>query len=151
MVEPGDAHLVEGQGREVVVGDPAGEALRGLAQEIRCCAAEHQVAAIRMAVDHDAQDGEQVGTALDLVEDDQPGQRFESQLGFGEPGEVTGEFQVEPVDRATPRRRNVMGERRLAHLAGPDDGHTGDGPQQVRALVEMATANEHRARISILP
>ena len=61
---------------------PVDAALRDAAQKIGRCAAQHQEAgADRSTIGEHAQDRKEIGSALDLVEDHEPAQRLEHQVG----------------------------------------------------------------------
>jgi len=74
-----------------VVGDAAREGLRGLSQQVgRSAAEDEEAGGVPGPVGEDAQQGEQVGPPLDLVDDDEAPQRLERQTGVREPGQVRG-------------------------------------------------------------
>ena len=71
-----DAHLGQVEGRQLGEGDPTGQRLAGLGEQVDRGGAEQQEAAGPFAfapagVDHPAQRFEQARGAVDLVEDDQ--------------------------------------------------------------------------------
>ena len=90
------------------------------------------------AIGENPQDGEEVGTALDLVDDDQAGQVLERQLGVIQPPQILGVFQVEVGGTAGPLRGEVGRQRRLPYLPGAEDGDHRMALQQARDRLELA-------------
>jgi len=98
--------------------DPPGQGLRGLADQVARGAAEDEEARrIPGAVDEHAQEREQLRGTLDLVDDDQPAQPLQGQLGLGQGREVGRVFQVEAGDRGVGQAVGVHAcQRGLAAL-----------------------------------
>ena len=114
--------------------DAPGEGLRALPNQVARGTAEDEKAGWGgVAVDQDPQDGKEVGPSLDLVDDDEAVERIEGQPGCGQALDVGGIFEVEVVQALVagegPAARDLTGERRLARLARPQQGHDGS-PRQ---------------------
>ncbi len=77
------------------VGDSSGQGFRTLADQIPGGASQNNKLAARLLIDKVAQDGEEIGHTLDLVDNDQPRQPFQGELGLFQAGKVSGIFQVE--------------------------------------------------------
>ena len=98
-----------------------------MAQEIRCSRTEDQKPAGACPfVDQTAQDREQVGHALDLVQHDQPvGERAQEKFRFDEFRGIGGPLEVEK-HRTGLRRRDPPGEGGLADLPCAEQRNAGE-------------------------
>ena len=98
-----------------------GEGLGDAADEVRRGAAEDQEARVGIwTVDQNPEDVEQVGRALDLVQDDEAGKRTQHHLGIGEAAQVYLGFEIEAGRLAC--FGEGAGQRRLAALARSQQG-----------------------------
>jgi len=90
--EPGEVvgvQFTQGKACHVNEGHAAGEAVAALLEELRRGAAEDKkTRGRRRAVGKHTEQGEEVGPALDLVEDDQPLQRAQGQFWIAETGQI---------------------------------------------------------------
>jgi hypothetical protein len=82
-----------------------------------------------MPVGEDAEGGEEVGPTLHLVEDDQPPEVSQGQLGVVQEREVGGALEVEHGAPAAEPARDLAGEGRLADLAGPEERDHREAPK----------------------
>jgi hypothetical protein len=121
--------------------------LRALPQEIAGSATEDQEASRSLAaVGQHSQDREQVGAPLDLVDDDEAGERLEGGAGLIQPGEAHRVFEVEVVGRVLGKQLASQGG--FARLARP--GQHGDraadegGPNP---LQESRAGDRHAGKI----
>ena len=117
---------------QLQIRDAAGERFGRLPDQGAGCTAENQIALTpRLLVDQHPQQREQFGAALDLVDDDQALQQFQSELRVGQPVEVVGVFEVEVVHRPLGARGDeVARQRGLAALARPEDADHRVAPEQ---------------------
>jgi hypothetical protein len=105
---------------EPVIADPARERFGALAQEIGRSVAQDEELRLRVRpVSQDPKQGEDLRSALDLVEDHESLKRTEGQLRIGEQSQVRGALQVEAGDRPISGPAKGTGKRRLADLASP--------------------------------
>ena len=95
------------------------------------------------AVRQDPQHREEVGTALDLVEDDESAQPLEGKHGVRQRGFRSRIFEVEPRRRPLPRVHDLAGERRLADLTGAEQGDHRGPAQEARHTPAVALPFEH--------
>ena len=110
--------------------DAAGERFRGLAQQRRRRAAEHQKARGQgPAVGQHAQDGKQVRPALHLVEHDEAAKFRERLHRLGEGGDVGGILQIEVSGRAAAAGEGA-GQGGLAALARAEERRHGVGGER---------------------
>jgi hypothetical protein len=132
-----------------VVGDPPGERLGTLAQQRRRGAAQDQEAGLApRAVHQHPEDLEEVGAALDLVDDDKPGQALQRQHRFGQAREVIRIIEVEPVSLLVPRIGEGARQGGLSDLARTENRHDGMGAEEPRDLREVRRPIDHTRRIS---
>ena len=121
-----------GERRQFQVRDPARQRLGGLADQLAGRTAEDQVPLVQgFPIDQHPQQREQLGTALDLVDDDQTFQRFQGELRVRQPVEVPGVFQIEVMHLPFGKRGDVVTrQRRLATLARAEYPDHGVAPEQ---------------------
>ena len=94
---------------------PARQRLRHALDQVERGAAQDEKAGRRArAIRQDAQQREQVGPALDLVDDDEPGERAERLPRCVQAGQVQGIFEIEV---GVWPGRQIPGQGRLAALA----------------------------------
>ena len=139
------ADLVEAEAAQAVVVDPARKRFRGLAEEVRGGAAQHQEPRPpRAAVRQHAKDGKEVGPALHLVDDDQTAQVAEHELRvFVQAVQVGGALQVEPMGRAPVLPPDLARQGRLADLPRTQDGDHGKAPQPPQEGGDMLFPGDH--------
>jgi hypothetical protein len=107
-----------------VEGDAAREGLGAPPRELGRGAAEQQEAAPRLRpVREHAQDREELGAALHLVEHDQTLEPLEGEHRLPEPGEVGRRLEVEALDRPLLHRRELPRQGRLSHLSRAEERH----------------------------
>ena len=121
------AGLVELEGRELDVPDAPGQGFRRLADPIARGAAENQEPGrILRPIDEYAQHREELRRALDLVDDHQPAQILQGQLGLGQGRQIGWVFKVEAGRRGVRQAAGIhLCQCRLAALARAeqrDDG-----------------------------
>lgn len=127
--------------------DAARERFRRLADEIRRGAADHQEPGRpRPAVRQHAKDGEQVGPALQLVDDDQAAQLVQHEARvFQQPIEVGGAFEVQPMRPARILAGDLTSEGRLADLTRPQDRDDRKRAKPPQDLANMFLPGYHGA------
>ena len=124
-------HLGEAEAVEFVERNPSGERLRGLPQEFGRSAPQHEEAGRRTGtVRENAQELEDVGQAVDFVQDHETLERPQLQPRIVQPREVGGILEVEPGHGLGVRRRQLPGERGLPHLPRAQQGDDGELSQQ---------------------
>jgi hypothetical protein len=118
------AHLVNGEAAQFAVGDPAGQAFRGLAEHLGGGAAQDQEPSrASRAVGEDPEDAEESGQQLDLVEHHQVAQGLQRAHGVAQAGPHPGVLQVKVLDGALFGSGHHARQGGLAHLPGADDPH----------------------------
>ena len=129
LIAPAVDDLQHIEGTHLDISDAAGEALARLSQKIHRGRTEHQKASrsppfAPTFVDQSAKRLEQLGRAMDLVENDQPaGVGAEEQGCIGQLAPVGRGFEVE-VDRG-PTCADRERKRRLAYLSRSNQPHRG--------------------------
>ena len=103
---------------QLEMADPPGQGFGGLADQVaRGTAEDEEARRIPGTVDKHAQEREQLRGTLDLVDDDQPAQPLQGQLGLGQGREVGRVFQVKAGDRGVGQAVGVHAcQRGLAAL-----------------------------------
>ena len=71
----------DGKSSELVEADPSGQRLAAGHDQVTGCIAQNQVSLLGVAVDQDPQQGEQVRTTLNFIDDDETVQTLQEQLG----------------------------------------------------------------------
>ena len=131
-----------------MIGDAAGQGLRGLAQQIGRSAPQHQESPARARLVHQhSKHGEQLGPSLDLVDDDEAPERPESEEGIGQPREVFGILEIEEGHGPGTPGHELPCERRLAHLARAQEGDDGELAEQ-RSQTTVVGDSVDRDRLS---
>ena len=116
-------------------------------QEVRRGAAKHEEPGpYRPSVGQHTQDREQLGTALNLVEHDEAGERFERQHRVGQARQLARIFEIEEDRRAGSCRGHTMRQRRLAHLAWPQNRDDRMSPEQAGDPIFVEGPVEHALR-----
>jgi hypothetical protein len=138
------AHFVEGKAVELMEGDPAGEGFRALTKEIRRSASEDEKASLGLWTIHEyTKHRKQIGSTLNLVNDDESVERSECKLRLRETGEVVLIFKIEPYGGLRATFHQLAREGRLAHLPRSKKGDDGVSFQQVLDRPEMAFSTDH--------
>jgi len=120
-VERLGAHLVQSESGQRDGLQPSRQRLGRLPEQVGARAAEDQKpCGQRAPVGQDAQEREEVGPALDFINDDHATQRPQGRHRLGQAGEASRIFQVE-VSRGIGRY-DLTGNRGLARLARPHQG-----------------------------
>ena len=132
------ADVAQAQATQFVVGHATRQRFGGLAEQIPRRAPENQVALLQVGVHEITQQRKQVWLALDLVDDDQPGQRLQRQLRLRQQGGVTGILQVEDVIRG-----KLAGQSGFAGLARPQNGRHGKGGHEVGDRGSVGRSVDH--------
>lgn len=134
-------------------GDASGEALRRLSKQGGRRAAQHQESGgQRTPVGENPQSGKDVREMLDLVEDDEPPQVSERELGVGEEGPVGRPLEVEVGPIATEPAGDLPGQGRLADLSGPEQRDHGEAPKAAfQGLQVTGPGNPHTSIIERAP
>lgn len=103
----------------------SGQGFGGLSQELGSSASENEEPRCqRLSVGQYAQQGEEVGAALDLVNDDQTLEGAQGDVRFGQPGETLRILKVEVVERIDVDE--LAGDGRLPALTRPQQRHDPD-------------------------
>jgi hypothetical protein len=135
------AQFREGKTRHVDERHAAGEALAALLDERRRSAAENEETRRRArAVCQYAQQREQVGPTLHLVENHEAAQATQHQLRVGEASEVGRRLEIEEMHGLGRFLGQLPGQRRLARLARADQRHDGVFAQTLADGLEVGGA-----------
>ena len=118
-----------------MVDDATSERLRALPQQVWGGAAEHKETrrAVRPIREH-PEHLKQAGAALDLVDDDQPGQAAQRQHRIEQPRRMAWILKVKVSGRARPQRCDLTRKGRFADLARPHQRDYGEAGQQLQDL-----------------
>ena len=149
---PSRSDVLEREAAELVVGDAAGEGLRGLAQQVgRGAAEDEEAGGVPGPVGEHAEQGEEIRPPLDLVDDDETPQGLEREAGVGEPGDVGGILEVEEGGRSPTALHDVAGQSGLADLARAQDPHDRVAQQQASNPLDVAAPGEvHTSHFRLL-
>ena len=138
------AGFTEAEGRKLVVGDASRERFRRLPEQFRSGAAQNEkVRGVVGPVHEDSQQAKEPFLALDLVDDHEPPERFERELGIGKRRLVRRVFEVEEGDRPPLAADQGAGERRLSDLPRADETDNRKHPQQVPDGRFVSDTREH--------
>ena len=94
------------------------------------------------AVGQHPQQREEVGSALDFVEDDQPMQGAQDQFRIVEAGQIGRRLEIEEVHGLGGFRSQRPGQGGLARLARSDQGDHGIVPQTLANGLEIGGAQD---------
>ena len=121
-------HLQRRKRRELVKDDPPSQRLGGSLHQLGGCASEDEKPpGTPIFVDERPEKREQVGPALHLVQHDElVGLPREICFGVCQLREVGRTLQIEHHRICGPEFNQLAGERRLPHLAWPDQPHDGE-------------------------
>src|SRR6266545_1955790 len=112
-------NLRESETFEMVEGDPPGKRFGALLQEILARTAQNEETGRNSRpVRQHAQDGKDLGAALDFVQDDEPPKLAQSEHRAGELRKVSRIFKVKQGGRPRVAGQKLPGHRRLTGLAG---------------------------------
>src|SRR4029079_652220 len=81
-------------------------------------------------IGENTQDREKLRPALDLIEDHQPSERFESEHRLRQPGERAGILEIEEGRATTDLVGEHPGQRALADLPGAEQRNDGKLPRE---------------------
>ena len=125
--------LAQVEAVELVERHAPGERLGSLAEQLGRRAAEHEKPGRHpRTVGQHAQQRENFGQPLDLVEDHQASKRPQLEAGVDQPRKVRCILEVEPRGRPTARGHELTGEGGLPDLPGAEQGDDGRLPQEQR-------------------
>ena len=94
------ADLVDRDARQVVIGDPPGQTLRALTQQVRRRTSQHkETGGERVAIGEYAKHREQLGAPLHLVQDHDPPQPRQGEPGVVQASQILGILEIEPTNR----------------------------------------------------
>ena len=113
------------------------------AARVRRCPEREKARGVVGSVREDPQQTKESFLALDLVDDHEPLQRFERELGIGERRLVRRVFEVEEGDRLPLAADQGAGERRLSDLPRADETDDRKHPQQVPDGCFVSDTREH--------
>jgi len=118
QVPPSASAAIEPRSASVLHEAP-GQRFRDAADESRRCRAEQkETSRILRPIDEDAEELEQIGSALHFINDDEPRQLLERRHGSRESAEIDRVLEVEELAGRAPR--NHPCESRLPALAGAE-------------------------------
>ncbi len=140
--------LGQREARELVVGDPAGQSLGASADEIGRGAAQHEKAGrATRAVGQHPEHGEEIRSALELVDDHETSQRPQRERRVSQAGQVGWILEVETGHRPLPSLCQRTGQRGLADLARAHHPHHGELAEERGKPPEMVDPLDHAENV----
>jgi hypothetical protein len=138
------AGFVKAERVEFVIDDAAGKGFSAALEEFRGGGAEEEEpGGIAGTVGEDAEGVEDVGEALDFVDDDEAAEITEAEERVLDAGEVGGAFKVEDAAAYGGGGVEGAGEGGFADLAGSDDGDDAVPGEEAAEVEELGFAAKH--------
>src|SRR5262245_36204826 len=142
------ADLVDRKAGQFIICDPSSQRLGALLEQRRRGAAENQEPSrTPRAIDKHAQHLEQIGLALNLIEDHQSAQGLERQERISQTGLILWIFQIEIDRRSTLSLGDRTRQSRFPDLPSANDADDGMTPQQPTYGREMSITLQHASSI----
>ena len=123
--------LAQAEPVQLVECDATGEGLGGLSQEVgRRASQDEEPGRGARPIRKDAQQREDLGKSVDLVEDHEPAQGPQLEAGIGQAGQIGRVLEIEPCGRTAAGCHDLPREGRLPHLPGAKERDDRELPQE---------------------